>query len=1658
MTQTAMANRASGEEERSALARIGAAGKLLRGGRSDVPDGFVGLLYGRAAPEDLVGYRADELAALGREAWAFLSLRKPGAPKIRIESPPAAAGERLSSISVIEIINDDMPFLVDSVMGELTERGLDIRLVAHPVLAVERDKAGRLVAPAVEARRKDGEIRESFIHIHVQRVDDAQRRAAIVQGLEQVLGAVRTCVQDWQPMVARVREVVKDLKANPPPLPVDDIAEAVQFLEWLLADNFTLLGVRDYALAGKERDLAPVLETGLGLLRGRDVPVLKRGGQVVTITPELRAFFDEPKTLIVTKANVRSRVHRRVYLDYIGVKRFDADGRPTGEFRIIGLFTSTVYNRSTRSIPYLRRKVDAVVQRAGFDPSGHSGKALVNVLETYPRDELFQIDEDTLYQFALIILQLEERPRVRVLARRDRFDRFVSVLVYVPRERFDSDVRKSIGDYLAEIYKGHVSAFYPSFPDGPLTRIHFIIGRDAGPTPNPDRATLESAVAAILRTWFDAFAEALADAHAPDRAQELLQRYRNAFSEGYRAAYSPARAVADIRVIEGLTQERPLGVEFYRRATDEAPCVGLKIWSHRRPIPLSERVPVLENMGFKVVDERTYEVATAAAGDPDAWLHDMVLERADGAASDLDRVKSALEACFIVVMRGVAENDGYNALVLTAGLWWRDVALLRTVSRFLHQIRVPYSQDYMWATLRKHTGVAAKIVELFHTRFDPRREAPSSRKPSEARLDEIHDVGSAMAAPARDVDSGTHASRSAGMTDVKAARAEREAEIVADIEAALGAVESLDEDRIIRHFLSAVRAAVRTNLFQIDKDGQPKPLIAIKFESRKIEGLPLPKPLYEIFVYSPRVEGVHMRFGKVARGGIRWSDRPQDFRTEILGLVKAQQVKNAVIVPVGAKGGFVPKRLPAGAPREAIQAEGVAAYRLFISTLLDITDNIGTDGIIPPDNVVRHDGDDPYLVVAADKGTATFSDIANAISLEHGFWLGDAFASGGSAGYDHKKMGITARGAWEAVKRHFREMDADIGTSPFTAVGVGDMSGDVFGNAMLREKTMKLLAAFDHRDIFIDPAPDPEKSFAERARLFALPRSSWQDYDKKLISKGGGVFSRALKEIALSKEAQAALGFSKSKATPHEVMNAILKAPVDLLFFGGIGTYVRAASESDEAAGDRANDAIRVTGAQIRAKVIGEGANLGMTQRGRIEAALNGVRLNTDAIDNSAGVNTSDVEVNLKIALNRPLRDGRLTLKARNALLGRMTDEVARLVLRNNYLQTLALSLSERRGLEDLGFQQRLMQALEARGELDRAVEFLPDDKEIAERFRRSQPLTRPELSVLLAYAKLALHAELLDSAVPDDPYLARELARYFPKAVVQKFPDAVQHHRLRREIIATQLANSIINRGGPSLVVRMADQTGASAANIAMAFAAVRDSYGMTALNEEINALDGKVRGQVQLSLYQEVQNLLLDRLVWFLRHADFSAGLAGVVEHYRRGIAALSSALDTVLPPPAAAARSLRVEELIKAGVPAALAARLAGLPQLVAAPDLVLIADRTRKPIAAIAATYFAAEAYFRVDRVTTAARGIVVSDYFDRLALDRALDLIGDAERRLTAAMVETGKAGSQAVEAWAAPRHGEVERIRAAVQQIAGTGLTLSKLTVAASLLGDLAKG
>ncbi len=1582
------------------------------------PAEFVETLFRRSAREDLARYRPADLERLAAATLDHVAKPRPAGPDICLSDYELLTDGRMGEVTVLEVVNDNMPFLLNSTLAALGEQGWEPQLVAHPILAVERDRKGKLLRLEGDAGAavQPGLQRESLIHVHLNRIDDPTARAHLVEGLTKTYAEVVVAVEDWAGMWARIDEVIRAYRISPPPLAEDEVAEAVAFLRWVRNDNFVFLGVREYRFPDGDTAADPVPGTGLGLLRDPSVRVLGRGRDLVVMTPEVRAFLARPHSLIITKANVKSRVHRRAYLDYVGIKLFSPAGELEGELRLVGLFTASAYTSTTGAVPYLRHKVAKVIARANFDPAGYAGRALLAVMENYPRDELFQIDEDTLYRFAMAIMNLSERPRIRALVRPDEFDRFISILVFLPKERYDTQVRLRVGAYLADIYRGRVSAAYPAYPEGPLARTHFIIGRDEGATPRVEQATLEVGIAAIARTWRDGLRETLAVKIGGTRARELAARYGDAFSAAYREAFTAEQAVADIDILERLSPDRPRAVRLHRQTGETEACVGLGLFSLGTALPLSERVPILENLGFRVLDERTYRIDVADRGDAvPIWLHDMEIERTSGAPIDVPAIESSVEAALLAMLRGIAESDGFNRLVLEAGLEWRDASLLRSFGRYMQQIRVPYGQDYLAAALTRYSTIAARIVALFHARFDPR------------------------------------------LADAE--RASGENAIRVEIEAALADVASLDDDRILRRFVNLVEAAVRTNYFQTSPDGLPGTTIACKFDCRRIEDLPLPSPLFEISVYSPRVEGLHLRFGRVARGGIRWSDRPQDFRTEVLGLAKAQQVKNAVIVPVGAKGGFVPKKLPPPANRQAWLAEGTESYRIFIDALLQLADNIGPDGIVPPPDTVRRDPDDPYFVVAADKGTATFSDTANAIAIARGYWLGDAFASGGSNGYDHKGIAITARGAWEAVKRHFREkMDIDIRSEPIRVVGIGDMSGDVFGNGMLLSRTLKLIAAFDHRDIFLDPNPDPEVAWTERKRLFDLPRSSWADYDRALLSKGGGVFPRSAKSIALSPETQAALGLFSDVATPAEVMRAVLKAEVHLLWFGGIGTYVRASTETDAEVSDRANDAIRITGTEVRAKVIGEGANLGLTQRGRIEAARRGVRLNTDAIDNSAGVNTSDLEVNIKIALATPQRDGRLDETARNALLAEMTDEVAVLVLRNNHLQSLALSLAERRAVTDVGLAERLMQRLEQEARLDRAVEFLPDTAALTERGLRGEGLTRPELAVLLAYAKLALHDGVLDSRVPDDPYLGRELERYFPALLRERFPDAIATHRLRREIIATQLANAILNHGGPAIVPRLVDETGADTPTIAAAYAATQDSFGLPELNAAIDALDNRVPGDLQLALYAALQDLMLDRMVWFIRNVELTGGtLDSIVARYRGGIAEVEQALDQAQPGSAAAARMAREAELTTRGVPQDLARRLSALEDLAAAPDIVLAASRVGRPAPEVAAIHFAGAETFRLRAILDAGRGIAAADHFDRLALHRAMDAIADAHRRLTAQAAATGGTGSAAVMAWCESRAGAVERIRETVESLIGSGLTLSKLIVAAGLLADLAQ-
>jgi glutamate dehydrogenase len=1584
--------------------RIAAAIRVLENQRSTgLARQLAPFLFALVNPDDVAAFSPEALAALIRSAADALAGHRPGRSVIRIGAAPKGSN------SIVEIATDDAPFLLDSTLAELHERSLDIRLVAHPTLDVERDESGRPVAihPRITGTSKAGSV--SLIQIEIAQSLTREQQKDLHSGLAAVLADVKAAVTGWRGMLARLEATIASYEAHPPPLDRGEVAEAVAFLRWLMADDFVFLGIRQYDLTAAGRELRRHAGPGLGILADPERIVFGRGGKPVTITPAIREFLAGPELLLIGKANVKSRVHRRVYMDYVGVKLFSHEGKVTGELRIVGLFTSSAYTRSVRTIPYVRRKAERIIARAGYAPDSHSGKALLNIIETYPRDELFQIDETLLSRFASDILALEERPRIRVLLRRDKYDRYVSALVYVPRDRYTTTVRIAIGDYLARAFSGHVSAFYPAFPEGTLTRVHFIIGRDENPAPEIAREVLEDAVAAIVRTWADGLREALSQERKPAEAERLLSLYGHAFPDAYRNDFYPKAALYDIAALESLRDDSTIAVQVYRRHGVAPSRLSFKIAHLASPIDLSIRVPMLENFGFRVIDERTYRV-DLPGNRPPAFIHDMALETATAEAVDIDTLGGPLREAFLAVWSGRAESDGYNALVINAALGWPEVALLRAISRYLRQAGIPYSHEYMAVTLNKQADIAAEIVRRFLALFQP----PGGN--------------------AKDAET-----------------------LAAVIDGALASVDSLDEDRILRRFANVVDATVRTNYFSTFDGEAANPVLTLKLDSTKLDELPKPVPFREIIVYSPRVEGIHLRFGRIARGGIRWSDRPEDYRTEVLGLVKAQQVKNAVIVPVGAKGGFVPKRLPSG-PRDAILAEGTAVYEIFIASLLDITDNIEGDKVVPPANVVRRDGDDPYFVVAADKGTATFSDIANAVSQAHHFWLDDAFASGGSAGYDHKAMGITARGAWEAVKRHFREMDVDIQTTPFTVVGVGDMSGDVFGNGMLLSPAIRLVAAFDHRDIFLDPDPEPRAALKERRRLFRLPRSSWQDYDREKISAGGGIFSRRDKAIPISREVKALLGINADRLAPTDLIRAILTAQVDLLWFGGIGTYVRGTSETNADVGDRANDALRVAGRDLRAKVVGEGANLAMTQPARIEYGLAGGRCNSDAIDNSAGVNTSDVEVNIKIAFGTAMRAGKLDRQERNRQLAAMTDEVAALVLRNNYLQTLAISLAAARGFEDFPFQQRLMQALETAGRLDRKVEALPDDLAMAERQAAGKPLTRAEIGVLLAHAKISLYDELLTGDGPDDPAIGAELFRYFPATMHKPWRREIEKHPLRREIIATVVANAMINRGGPTFMTRVADRGGGTSGDIARAFFAVREAFQIEELCAEVDALDTRISGAVQTGLYLAIGEVVLSRTLWFLRNVPLAGDLRPVIAVYAKAVSAIEKIIPAGLPNAIAADLNAAAGAFVAAGVPEAVATRIAALPVLADATEIHLVAEKAGTKLARAAVAYFAVGEHFRIAHIDTAARRLPVTDYYDGLALDRALQRLSEARRAIAAGALAENASHAAPFAKWLDTRRAAIERIVARVRQITeGDELTVSRVAVAAHLLAELAR-
>jgi len=1579
---------------------------------------FLRGLYEDASDDELGDLSVADFAALAHDFWIWRAERRPDEQATRIRRGVGVGGAALDR-DILEIAGPDMPFLVDSVMGELADQGISPLAMFHPL------------APSLS-----GEGRDSLIQIHVPRLS-AQRSKALHDGVRASLSDVKQAVRDFHAMRTRMLECAAELEQAKTHAPEEEVAEAVALLRWLAADKFTFLGARDYRYqrdpdGGYKADEPEILShTCLGVLRDVERYVLRTSAEPMVLTPELRRLVTEPNPLVVSKSTLQARVHRRAMADYVGVKRYNDKGETIGEVRFVGLFTSESFTEPTRNIPVLRRKAEWVMAEAGFAQGGHNAKTLRKLIEYYPREELWQMSREELHEISRAILHLLDRPRARVFTRRDRFNRFATALVYVPKDRYDTSVRERLGELIAQHYGGQVESFQPQLGEGQLARVLFVIGDIEKTRSDPDPRILDAQVAELTRTWADTYSSALLRSDlfdAPGR-ENAANRFQDAFTAAYRERYPVDEALIDTAEILGADDEEIIRARAYRLDTDADNIMRCKFYARGDVLALSATVPILENMGLFVDSEVNYELHLKAGALNPAqriFVHDIETRSADGKPIDLERAGAMFEEAFAAIWTGKAESDGFNKLILALPCSWREAALVRALARFRQQTGLDPSQLIQEQALANNPKIAALILAFFKARFDP--NLPESMETRHARSNKLEFL----------------------------------------VEAALNEVVSLDEDRALRRIAHLVKAIRRTNYYQPGADGQPKSYMSFKIDSNAVAELPAPKPYREIWVASPQVEGVHLRFGPVARGGLRWSDRRDDFRVEVLDLVKAQQVKNAIIVPVGAKGGFFPKRLPPrGAP--GFQEAGVEAYKTFLRGLLDITDNIVGDAIIAPKSVVRWDGDDAYLVVAADKGTATFSDIANGISAEYGHWLGDAFASGGSVGYDHKAMGITARGAWEAVKRHFREIGKDIQTEEFTVIGVGDMSGDVFGNGMLLSRKIRLLAAFDHRDIFIDPNPkDCEKSWIERKRLFDTPRTSWQDYDKKLISKGGGVFSRSAKSIDIGPEIAALTGIDKPSVTPTELMSALLKSQCELLWFGGIGNYIKARSENNADVGDKANDAIRIDGEDVRAAVVGEGANLGVTQKGRIAFARHGGRINTDAIDNSAGVDTSDHEVNIKILLGDVIRAGALKADKRDKLLESMTDEVGALVLADNYDQTGCISIAQASAAADLDSHERFIQRLEASGKLSRRVEGLPLTGEFAGLRAAQQGLTRPELAKLVAYAKIDLFDALVASKTPDDPAFAEALKTYFPKEL-WKFEPQMATHRLRREIIGTKLADDLVNRCGPSFVDRVREVARADAVTIACAFEAARRIFDLEALVERVNALDNKAPAAAQTALHQRIGGALRRSTIYLARNAGFDGEqpptILEVVERYRAPVDVQRATLMADLSDIERERVAVRHKSLLDLGAPEDLAHEAALLAPLTLSLDVADLARRTNWPVIEASQLHCVVGAQFGLDALRDAVNLLKLEQHWDRLVVRRAAQDFGETQLKLAeAAAIAIGKPVKdadypwtrQAVNDWIAALGQPAQRARAAFDELDAQGpWTFAKLMLISAEMNAL---
>ncbi len=1428
-----------------------------------------------------------------------------GTSKVRVFNPTLESNGWQAKHSIIELNHKDMPFLVDSIRMELNRQGIDVHMHLHVPMNIRRSKSGK-IRELEKALEGEGNI-ETPMYLEVDRILDEELLFQVQADLSRILSDVRATVSDWEPMRNKMHSIIDELEKNPPPMLAERIEEALDFLRWVGQNHFVFMGFRAYDLnkSAKQTALQSVKGTGLGILANEqkykeyNLSMAPKGAQKLALSNE--------HLLILTKTSNVSTVHRPSHIDYIGIKRINAKGEVIGEYRFFGLFTSAAYNMDPQFIPVLRKKIANVLSESNLQAGGHDYKALKNILETYPRDELFQTPTLKLLEFGLGILHIQERRQVKVFVRRDPFGRYFSVLTFIPRDTYNTKIRKKIEKILAKNFNSTANIeFNTLFSESVLARTHFVVPVKNTELVQFDHEELQAEIEEAALSWEEVLDDEIRYHFSDKQAAYLLKKYQNAFPLGYQNQQAVNSAIVDIKHIENLSDTKELGMLLYRAQESSEGELRFKLYHKDSPMHLSEVLPMLENMGMRVIDETPYKIKSDKLGT--YWIMDFNIHYHN--AINLDQVRDNFQVAFAKAWSNQTEKDGFNRLIIGASLNWRQVAMLRAYAKYMWQIGFTFSQSSIEDTLSDYPEISRGLADLFSLKFDPQQKF-SVRKFNA---------------------------------------------LVKDLNKLIAQVSSLDQDRIINKYLELIKATVRTNFYQPAADDKEKSYISFKLKPNEISGIPKPVPMFEIFVYSPRVEGVHLRGGKVARGGLRWSDRREDFRTEILGLVKAQQVKNSVIVPVGAKGGFVCKQLPKTGGRDAFFAEGVECYKIFISALLDITDNIVSGNIVPPKQVVVHDEDDPYLVVAADKGTATFSDIANGISEDYGHWLGDAFASGGSNGYDHKAMGITAKGAWESVKRHFREMGIDSQSEDFTVVACGDMSGDVFGNGMLLSKHIRLQVAFNHLHIFVDPTPDAAKTFKERQRLFELPRSSWSDYNQKLISKGGGIFERSAKSIELTPEIQNLLGVKAKSLSPNEFIHAALKMQVDLFWNGGIGTYLKSTKESHSDVGDKANDRVRVNGNEMQAKVIGEGGNLGCTQLGRIEYMQSGGRANTDFIDNAGGVNCSDNEVNIKILLNTILNDGELTVKQRNNLLARMTDEVSDIVIEDNYRQIQSLSITQRRASSMVKEHMRFIQGLEKRGLLDRELEYLPSDEELMEREVKKRGLTRAELSVLLAYGKMELKDELRIPAVTQEKYFQQYLHNYFPKPLRQKYQAKMDKHPLKDEIIAMSVANEMVNLMGTNFAFRVMDEVGANIGEVAQCYAMAKEVFDMQGLWRSIEELDNQIAADVQIEMMFQARRIVRRATRWFVRNRSKDQSIESIVDFFKGGVNELQKIVRKTLEAKEAAGIEKEVADLVSKGVPTKLAKQVAYLSTMFSAMDIIELARQYKLPIQLVAEVYY------------------------------------------------------------------------------------------------------